>query len=217
MVNNNILEIDGSFGEGGGSILRLGAAFSILYDRTIRIKNIRANRPQPGLRTQHLLGLKTLADITSSNLSKCEVGTTEITFSPKSEKFKEKFDININTAASIGLLLQPIQIACLKYTKPEILSLKINGGGSFGEWAPSLNYLSKVTYPLYKRSGLDIEINVIKNGFYPKGGAKVNCFIKLPKNSLKPIILTKMGIIDLIYGEIILTSHLKKPNSDIGS
>ena len=59
MSKRNLLVIDGSFGEGGGAILRLGAAYSILFKRPIRIKNIRANRPKPGLRLQHLLGLKT--------------------------------------------------------------------------------------------------------------------------------------------------------------
>ena len=60
MNNNNYLEIDGSLGEGGGAILRLSAAYSVLFKIPITIKNIRANRPKPGLRLQHLLGLKTL-------------------------------------------------------------------------------------------------------------------------------------------------------------
>ncbi len=82
MSKQKYLEIDGSFGEGGGSILRLSAGFSILYNIPIKIKNIRANRPDPGLKQQHLLGLTTLAKLTNSVLSRCEVGTTELTFAP---------------------------------------------------------------------------------------------------------------------------------------
>ncbi len=217
VTNDKMLKIDGSFGEGGGSILRLGAAFSILYNRAINITNIRANRAQPGLRMQHLLGLRMLATITNSNLSKCEVGTTEITFMPNTESLKEISDISISTAASIGLLLQPIQIACLRYRQPEKLSITINGGGTFGKWAPSLNYLNKVTYPIYERSGLSINLDIKKYGFYPKGGAKTFCSINLPKKSLKPVILTEMGIIKKIQGEIIITTHLKRDGSNIGS
>jgi RNA 3'-phosphate cyclase len=217
MNNDNILKIDGSFGEGGGSILRLSAAFSILYNRAINFRNIRANRAQPGLRMQHLLGLKTLAEITKSKLSKCEVGSTEITFIPQREKLKDTFEVNVNTAASVGLLLQPIQIACLKYNHPEKLIIRINGGGTFGQWAPSLNYLSNVTYPIYKRSGLSIDLDVRKYGFYPKGGANTLCAITLPKVNLKPIVLTEMGTIKKIQGEIIITSHLKKATSNIGN
>ena len=69
----NYLEIDGSFGEGGGAILRLGSAFSVLYNRPIHVTNIRANRLKPGLRMQHLKGLMTLSELTNSSLSDCEV------------------------------------------------------------------------------------------------------------------------------------------------
>ena len=63
MTKGNILEIDGSFGEGGGAILRIAAGFSYLFNQPIQIKNIRANRPKPGLRMQHLMGLKALTEL----------------------------------------------------------------------------------------------------------------------------------------------------------
>ena len=85
MSNKNYLEIDGSLGEGGGAILRLSAAYSVLFKKPIAIKNIRANRPNPGLRLQHLLGLKTLANLTNSKLSNCKIGTKEITLIPNTK------------------------------------------------------------------------------------------------------------------------------------
>ena len=216
MTKGNILEIDGSFGEGGGAILRLSAAFSILFNRDIRIINIRANRSKSGLRMQHLLGLTTLAAITNSKLSKCEVGTKEITFLSNGDNLKDYFEINVNTAANIGLLLQPIQIACLKYHQPEEISLTINGGGTFGRWAPSLSYLSNVTYPIYAQAGLNIVLTLVRHGFYPKGGAKALCSLHLPKKPLKPINLTRLGKITKIQGEIIITSQLGKGGANIG-
>ena len=216
MTDGNILEINGSFGEGGGAILRLSAAFSILFNRNIRIKNIRANRSKPGLRMQHLLGLTTLAAITNSKLSNCEVGSKEITLLSNEDYLKDYFEINISTAANIGLLLQPIQIACLKYHQPERVSLKINGGGTFGQWAPSLDYLSNVSYPIYTQAGLDIDLTINRHGFYPKGGAKVLCSIHLPKKPLNPINLTRLGKITKLQGEIIITSQLGQRGTNIG-
>ena len=204
------LEIDGSFGEGGGSILRIGAAFSILFKHPIRIKNIRANRPKPGLRHQHLMGLKTLSQLTDSTLSECQVGTKEITLDPK-QSIKSNIEVPLGTAGSIGLLLQPIQIACLGFNKPEKIEILINGGGTFGKWAPSLNYLQQVTYKIFRNHGFKIDIEIQKHGFYPKGGAVVKCTLYPPKN-IKPINLTKLGKVDLIQGEIISTNHLMKKN-----
>lgn len=218
MIDSNSLEIDGSFGEGGGAILRLSAAYSVLFKRPIRIRNIRANRPKPGLRLQHLLGLKTLSEISNSTLSPCGVGTEDISLIPNStNEPKSIIELNVSTAASIGLLLQPIQIASLGFKKSEKIEIFIKGGGTFGKWAPSINYLKEVTYKLFERSGLKIDVDILKHGFYPKGGAQLKCVIHPSKDVLKPINLIELGNIDLIQGEIIITNHLRRNRDNIGS
>ena len=209
MNDSEFIEIDGSFGEGGGSILRLGAGLSVLFKRSIRIKNIRANRPKPGLRLQHLVGLQTLSEITGSTLSDCKVGTDEITLNPN-QLTKNSVSVEIGTAGSVGLLLQPIQIACLGFNKPEKIEILILGGGTFGKWAPSLNYLKEVTYQIFRNHGYNIDINIQKHGFYPKGGAIVKCTLYPPKDKLKPISLTELGKIESVCGEIIITNQLRK-------
>jgi len=219
MNKSNYLEIDGAFGEGGGSILRLSAGFSVLFNQPIRIKNIRANRTKPGLRLQHLIGLQTLANLTGSKLKaldgECKIGTRELIFKPDLN-IQDKIKINVNTAASIGLLLQPIQIASLNFMNTAQIEIFINGGGIFGKWAPSLNYLMNVTYQIFKKSGLSISIDINKYGFYPKGGASTKCTIFPPKAMLKPLNLKELGTIDLIEGEIILSNQLKQSGRNIG-
>ena len=218
MIEGNLLEIDGSFGEGGGAILRLSAAYSVLFKRPIRIINIRANRPKPGLRLQHLLGLKLLSEVSNSSLSPCEVGSEEISLTPNStDDVKSTIQLNVSTAASIGLLLQPIQIASLGFKKPEKIEIVVKGGGTFGKWAPSVNYLQEVTYKLFERSRLKIDIDILKHGFYPKGGAQLKCVIHPSKEIIKPINLTELGNIDLIQGEIIITNQLRRNRDNTGS
>lgn len=214
MNNKDFIEIDGSFGEGGGAILRIGAGFSVLCNQPVKIINIRANRPKPGLRLQHLLGLQTLAKLTNSTLSECKVGSREITFVPNNV-INNKIHVNISTAASIGLLLQPIQIACLGFRKTGDIEISLSGGGTFGKWAPSVNYLQNVTFPTYQKSGINIELNIQKHGWYPKGGAKVKCIISPPNNKLKSVNITELGNIDAIFGDIIITNQLRQNRNDI--
>jgi RNA 3'-terminal phosphate cyclase (ATP) len=57
------LIIDGSYGEGGGQILRSTLALSILTGKPAQIVNIRAGRKKPGLRPQHLTSVKAAAAI----------------------------------------------------------------------------------------------------------------------------------------------------------
>ncbi len=45
------IEIDGSYGEGGGQILRTSVALSVITGKPVRIYNIRANRPNPRTET----------------------------------------------------------------------------------------------------------------------------------------------------------------------
>ena len=207
-----VLNIDGSMGEGGGSIIRLGAGLSFLYNQPIKIYNIRSNRPKPGLRLQHLLGLKTLTKLTNSNLSQSQIGTQMISFKPSGGFYNKHLEVDINTAASLGLLLQPIQIAALGLKSTEKISLNLFGGGTFGKWAPSINYLIDLTYPIFKSSGLKIDIKVLRHGFYPKGGAKVQCSISKVTKSIAPIRFNHLGNIDSIKGKIIITSNLKGKN-----
>lgn len=208
MNTKKILKIDGSFGEGGGSILRICAGYSVLFNQPINVYNIRANRSPPGLRLQHLLGLQTLTELTEGKLSECEVGTQEITFIPGDNSLKEAIEVKIRTAASVGLLLQPIQIACLGFNKPEMVEIHLEGGGTIGKWAPGLNYLENVTYSLFRKAGIRIELNIKKYGFYPKGGALTTFRLYPAKDHLKPLDLTELGNISQIEGKIACTKSL---------
>ena len=58
-----MLQIDGSYGEGGGQIVRTAVALSVLTKQPIEITNIRAGRPIPGLRPQHYTALSCIRSI----------------------------------------------------------------------------------------------------------------------------------------------------------
>ncbi|HID09179.1 TPA: RNA 3'-phosphate cyclase, partial [Candidatus Micrarchaeota archaeon] len=66
---DDVLLIDGSYGEGGGQILRTALSLSALLGRPVRITNIRARRPRPGLQPQHLACVQALQRITSARVS----------------------------------------------------------------------------------------------------------------------------------------------------
>jgi len=108
-----MLEIDGSYGEGGGQILRTAVALAALTGREVKIKNIRANRPKPGLAPQHMEAVRCMSSLTDADVSGLALGSTEITFAPKEIK-GGKHEIDIGTAGSIPLLLQCIMPAATR-------------------------------------------------------------------------------------------------------
>jgi len=50
-----MIHIDGSFGEGGGQILRTSLSPAAITGKDVTIDNIRANREKPGLRPRRLI------------------------------------------------------------------------------------------------------------------------------------------------------------------
>ncbi|MGB7911791.1 MAG: RNA 3'-terminal phosphate cyclase [Desulfobaccales bacterium] len=56
-----MLRLDGSYGEGGGQILRTSLSLLAMLGTEFRLEQIRAGRPRPGLRPQHLTAVRALA------------------------------------------------------------------------------------------------------------------------------------------------------------
>lgn len=205
-MQNTALEIDGSYGEGGGAIVRTAVGLSILTQKPIHITNIRTGRKQPGLKTQHLEGLKAATELCGGELKGAELGSKEIEFAP-SRITATELSIKIPTAGSVGLVLQVLQLACVR--APHRIKIEIEGGADFGKFAPSVPYLQAVTLEMLRRMGYKIDVTTLKHGFYPVGGGRTEIVIN-PAKKLNPINLKEQGEIQDIKGVSIAEKRLEK-------
>ncbi|WP_340819888.1 RNA 3'-terminal phosphate cyclase [Methanolobus sp. WCC4] len=161
-----MIEIDGSYGEGGGQILRTAVALSAIINEDVTIKDIRRNRPKEGLKPQHLKSIETAGLICNADIKGLFPGSTKIYFSPSEIEGFQK-DIHIGTAGSIPLLMQTIMpIAAYSSGKTE---LRITGGTDVA-WSPSVDYVKEVTLKALSEMGYKAGIETIGRGYYPKGG-----------------------------------------------
>ncbi|OYT42765.1 MAG: RNA 3'-phosphate cyclase [Candidatus Aenigmarchaeota archaeon ex4484_56] len=198
-----MIEIDGSYLEGGGQIVRTSIALSALTKKPVHIYNIRANRKPSGLKHQHLSAILAVSKLYNAELKNAYIGSEELFFYPR-EVSKNYIEVKLETSGSVCLVLQTIFLA-LSNTK-EHIRVKINGGGTFGKWAPSISYLENVFLPTLKKFGFNAEIKIIRHGFYPKGGAKV--IADVYKSELKGKIIERN--ISRICGISISSKNLKK-------
>lgn len=168
-----MLQIDGSYGEGGGQILRYATALSTITKKPVEIKNIRANRPVPGLRAQHLTAISCIKSICKGAVEGLSIGSSKVTFFPgEIQPGIYKFDIG--TAGSITLVFQACILNSLHASKPIIIKLT---GGTDVKWAPTWDYFTHIFLPLIDLMGVKTNARLIKRGYYPKGGGSAELTI----------------------------------------
>jgi len=202
-----MVEIDGSYLEGGGAILRVAAGLSAVTGRPLRVSHIRAGRKNPGLRVQHLEGLKAIAALCSGRLVNARIRSTEIELHPGAIEAKE-LQVTISTAGSIGLLFQSLKLPICMAAGDVIVT--VNGGATFAKWAPPVPYIQNVLLPVLGQMGYSAEIEIQRHGFYPIGGAETK-IVAHPCRNLQPLSLTDVGVLKDIRGMSIASEHLQKP------
>jgi len=196
-----LIEIDGSQKSGSGTILRLSVALSAFLREPLHIYNIRQNRPQPGLKPQHLEAVLTAGKLCDAEMEGATLGSRELWFKPK-EVRSGTFEAEIGTAGSIPMLLMTVLPICL--LAKNNVQLHISKGGTDVSNSPSINYLRSVFLPTLKRMSFNVSLNVQKYGYYPKGMGEITALIE-PCKSLKPLVLENFGDIKAIKGISVCT------------
>jgi|SRR3989344_3399920 len=186
-----MITIDGSEGESGGQILRSSLALSAITQKPFTITKIRAKRPQPGLKEQHLQTVNAIAQLCNAEITGNNLHSQELTFIPQTLK-SGHLNMKINTAGSIGLVLQSLLIATVKTD----LEITIQGGSTWSKWAPPVLFLEEILLPLLEKMNYFVKIRIEREGFYPKGGALVE--VEANKAELSALTLTERTPIEEI-------------------
>ncbi len=177
-----MIRIDGSAGEGGGQVLRSALTLSALTRRSFTIEGIRAGRKRPGLLRQHLAAVQAAAAICEAETDGATPGSTELRFAPRRLAARD-VDVAIGGAGSTGLVLQTVLLPLCFADAPSRVVLE---GGTHNPMAPPFPYLDRVFLPLLCRMGARVEARLVRPGFYPAGGGRVEVEVE-PCAALEPI------------------------------
>jgi RNA 3'-terminal phosphate cyclase (ATP) len=204
VLEHKPIEIDGSYGEGGGQILRTALALSAILKKPFSIHHIRSKRKNPGLQAQHLEAVKASAQITDAETEEVKLGSQKIVFIPQ-RILPGDYRFEVKTAGSVTLLLQAIfPPLCLSGGSSNVTLI----GGTHVPWSPSFHYLCEVLLPTLHRMGISARAAIEKWGFYPRGGGMIQLKID-PVDQLKPICLADRGSLKKVHG-ISAVSNLPK-------
>eukprot|EP01012_Entosiphon_sulcatum_P041561 TRINITY_DN55418_c0_g1_i1.p1 TRINITY_DN55418_c0_g1~~TRINITY_DN55418_c0_g1_i1.p1 ORF type:complete len:391 (+),score=55.74 TRINITY_DN55418_c0_g1_i1:28-1173(+) len=189
-----VVRLDGD--AGGGQILRNAFSFAALLGKAINVYNIRGARDPPGLRAQHLTGIKLVSEMVNGELAGAEIGSCEVTFRPGAFN-SGKFTVDTGTAGSCTLLLQIAAPVMLFMAEPSLLTAR---GGTNVDWSPPVDEIDLVLLPLLRRlCHVDAALELVRRGFYPRGGGEIRLSVK-PSSGWEGFTLMGPGNVVRIYG-----------------
>ena len=202
-----MISIDGSFGEGGGQILRTALGLSLFTGQPFRIEKIRAGRRNPGLLRQHLTAVKAATKIGQAEVTGANIGSTQLTFAPGRVAHGD-YQFAVGTAGSATLVLQTVLPALLISDDEDRQTRLTLEGGTHNPFAPPFDFLAKAFLPLLERMGARVEARLERYGFYPAGGGRFEIVVR-PAKKLEPIELNDRGKI-LNRRATALAAHLPR-------
>ena len=184
-----MLELDGSFGEGGGQILRTSLALSLLTGRAFHLRNVRAGRAKPGLQPQHLMSVRAASTMGQASMRGASLHSSDLVFEP-GEVRPEAYRFDVGTAGATGLVLHTLHLPLgLRSRTPSELTLI---GGTHVSTSPCYHFLDTTWRRYMELCGLHVSLRMDRPGFYPRGGGIVRAFIQ-PCSKLHGIRLGARG------------------------
>lgn len=183
-----MLTIDGSYGEGGGQILRTSLALSLVTGKPFKLINIRANRTNPGLQQQHLTAVKAAATISDATVEGDSKTSQSLVFEPGKVK-PGTYNFDIGTAGSTTLVFQTILPPLMMCSEKSNLTFT---GGTHNPHAPPFDYVNETYVRTLEQFGPVVKLELGRLGFYPPGGGMFSAVVK-PVEKLETVELLRRG------------------------
>jgi RNA 3'-terminal phosphate cyclase (ATP) len=209
-------------------VLRLALALSALLAVPVAVRSVRAGRPRPGLQAQHVTGVRLVQALCGATVDGAALQSTALTFRP-GPLAGGVVTADAQTAGAVALLLQargpvmPYPIAhmgavsckggcggerpqvalpCVLYA-PVPCTLVLRGGTN-ATMAPPIDYMQRVLLPVLARQcGVAVQLDLVRRGFFPKGGGEVRVTVS-PRTAPLPALRleakgTPVAIHTLVY------------------
>ena len=170
-----MLELDGSQGEGGGQILRTSLALALLTGRPFHLRNVRAGRAKPGLQPQHLMSVRAAATVGQADTRGASKGQHRPDVRAR-RGGAGSYTFDIGTAGATGLVLHTLYLPLA--LRGEVASEITLVGGTHVATSPWYHFLERTWRRYLAAFGLGVDLRLVRPGFYPRGGGRVEAVIQ---------------------------------------
>lgn len=180
MKAQTAVEIDGAYGEGGGSVVRIALAVSCLTSQPVAIRNVRGGLRRPGVNVIDTALARALGEATNAEIS-AQLGDSVLIFAPKKPigPFRDRIDLNsIAKGSQPGSAVLILQSMFVPLARAGAVSRFSCRGGTHVPFAPTYEYFRAVTLPAMARLGIVAFPNMDSAGFSPRGGGELQLEIE---------------------------------------
>ena len=165
-----MIDLDGSYGEGGGQLVRMATGLAAITGKAVRLSNVRARRDPPGLAPQHLAAVRAVAELCAAQTQGLELRASRFTFVPQKRPSGGEVRVDVGTAGSVTLVLQALLPVLIAATGPSRATII---GGTDVRYSPSWDYFVEVLLRHVSSMGLRVRAHLVRRGYYPRGGGEV--------------------------------------------
>ena len=201
-----LLEIDGSYGEGGGQILRTSLSLAAITGHHIHIHDLRSKRRKPGLAAQHLTAVRAVAALCQAETRGDELGSQDLDFAPQTPVRSGSYVFDVaqaregGSAGSTNLVLQAVLLPLALATGESHVLLR---GGTHLPLSPAFDYIRDVWIKALLRFGINASVTLDSWGWFPVGHGQIRAAIAgspVAGRILTPIHLVKRGPLRRVAG-----------------
>jgi RNA 3'-terminal phosphate cyclase (ATP) len=185
-----MLTIDGR--TGGGQLVRTALSLAAITGTPFEIEAVRGDRPNPGLKPQHLAAVRTIAGLCGAEVEGATADSETFAFVPGQLDATSQA-VDIGTAGSVSLLFDTVLPLATRVGAGFDLTAT---GGTDVKWSPPVGSLERVKLPLLARFGLAAGVDLERTGFYPSGGGRAT--LHLEPSPLDPIRLEDRGPLERV-------------------
>lgn len=206
---SSMVEIDGALYSGSGTTVRQAVAYSALTGQAVHIVNARARRPKAGLRAQHVRVVDAISRLVNGTVEGLHEGSRDLVFRPgtgQASHEERRFCWDIGSAGSTTMLALAVIPVLAFRSVPASVEIR---GGLFQDFAPSVFHLQQVLLPLLRRMGLEVDVEMGRPGYVPRGEGRLCLAVRPVRRALQPLVQTERGAVERLWG-IALASHLKE-------
>lgn len=159
------IELDGTYGEGGGALLRAALAMSVLTQQPFHLSQVRGGTNHPGLDIEDALIIHAMAGACGADVVGGSVGSQSVTFAPKRSlgpvRISQDADVRGRGANGLVVLSSVLPVAARSGTYTELKMI----GETYGNNTLTYDYFAHVTLGAARRMGIYAYPRLAVSGF----------------------------------------------------